>query len=186
MGESDAPTALSLCLKAPPHPVCPVLPRLGLQIQELSYWQLVGAPLERKYVGNGRGGLELPTAISELWDKAKSRQSQVKMPPEPQCSHLQGRIMFLCSHKPSHLLGPVGSPNRSWPCCSWWGRGGEGPWLQARRVPPPCHCPTPQGNQTCPTQRQPWRLHTDGGPESDPTPPRQSMGYRTSFQRNLP
>lgn len=50
----------------------------------------------------------------------------------------------------------------------------------------PLHPATPQGNQTCPTQRQPWRLDTDGGPESDPTPPRLSMGYRTSFRRSLP
>lgn len=46
--------------------------------------------------------------------------------------------------------------------------------------------PTPQGNQTCPTQRQSWRLDNDGGPESGPTPPRLSVGYRTSFQRSLP
>lgn len=48
------------------------------------------------------------------------------------------------------------------------------------------HPPTPQGNQTCPTQRQPWRLDTDGGPESDPTPPRLSMGYRTLSEEACP
>lgn len=45
---------------------------------------------------------------------------------------------------------------------------------------------TPQGNQTCPTQRQPWGLDPDRGLESDSTHPRLSVGYRTFFQRSLP
>lgn len=68
MGESDAPPPPPV--PGGPTPVCPVL--LGwVSRQESSCLHLVGALTECKDVGSGRRGLGLPTAVPEVWDKAK-------------------------------------------------------------------------------------------------------------------
>lgn len=60
---------LPACARRPPPQACPVLPRLGLQTQELSCLQLVGAPDQMQVCGQWQERPGTSTAVSELWDK---------------------------------------------------------------------------------------------------------------------
>lgn len=178
MEESDIPSSQSVSGDTPRSPVPP---GLGLQIR-IKHVLGVGVELECKYSPKWQWqqSLGLPTAISALWDKAKSRHPGNLGVPICRVGTVLcgGRCHPTVTLRAWQLLHsqPTAEACRTSRQSSWWERGGA--MDPGQESPPP---PIPQGNQTCPTQRQYWRLDRTGAQKVTLTPLRLRVQYRASF-----